>query len=97
MHMTQQNTFLYIFYETLRQALNNTSWHNIIFVIGDFNAKVWSNIEGEDGIMGIHVLNAQRNDNGEQLISCCLINNLAIAFTILIFLMSAIFISISRS
>ena len=69
------------FLEQLQSIINIIPKHDILLLIGDFNAKVGSNNEGHESAMrkqGIGV----RNDNGERLLDICEINNLVITGTI---------------
>jgi hypothetical protein len=41
----------------------------------NLNAKVGTKLDGEDGIVGEHGLQSERNDNGELFSSLCANNN----------------------
>ena len=69
------------FLEQLQGVINNIPKHDILLVIGDFNAKVGSNNEGHVSVMGKHGIGV-RNDNGERLLEVCEINNLVITGTV---------------
>ena len=45
------------------------------------NAKVGGGLDGEEGIIGIHGLDCDRNDNSERFSSFCARNNLAVVTT----------------
>ena len=47
------------------------------------NAKVWGGLDGEEGIIELHGLGCDRNDNGEWFSFFCGINNLAVVTTML--------------
>jgi hypothetical protein len=53
----------------------------LVFVIGDINAKIGRGLDGEEGIIGLHGIDCDRNDNGERFTSFCTINNLAVVTT----------------
>ena len=69
------------FYEQLQSVIENTPRHDLVFVIGDMNAKVGRGLDGEEGIIGLHGIDCDRNDNGERFTSFCAINNLAVVTT----------------
>ena len=57
---------------------NTTSWYNSPDASPDIlNAKIWSKLEGLNGIVGEHGVQSERNDNGEKFVSFYGINNLA--------------------
>uniref|UniRef100_A0A3B1JKT5 Endonuclease/exonuclease/phosphatase domain-containing protein n=1 Tax=Astyanax mexicanus TaxID=7994 RepID=A0A3B1JKT5_ASTMX len=66
------------FYTKLQETIDQTPARDIIFVMGDFNAKVGS---GEElptvGKFGLGV----RNDAGDRLIQCCIENRLSVMNT----------------
>nr|XP_022322870.1 craniofacial development protein 2-like [Crassostrea virginica] len=70
-----------IFLEQLQEVINNTPKHDILLIIGDFNAKVGSSNKGYESVMGKHGI-GKRNENGENLLELCQINNLVITGTI---------------
>jgi len=55
--------------------------HDIVIVMGDWNAKIGGKKEGENGVNGNHALLGGRNDNGERFVAYCAANNLAITST----------------
>ena len=66
------------FYAKLQTAIDQTPTRDIIFVMGDLNAKVGS---GEDlPVVGKWGL-GERNDAGDRLIQCCVENRLSIMNT----------------
>lgn len=69
------------FYEELQKIYDETPKHDMIISIGDWNAKLGSQLVGEKGIVGKHVLQAERNDNGTRFVSSCEVNNMAIVST----------------
>jgi endonuclease/exonuclease/phosphatase family metal-dependent hydrolase len=69
------------FYDKLQSVIHLTPRHDITIVVGDLNAKVGTKLDGEDGIVGEHGLQSERNDNDERFSSLCANNNLAIVST----------------
>ena len=68
------------FYEDLQDLLVITLKKEVLFIIGDWNAKVGSQeIPGETGKFGLGV----RNEAGQRLIEFCQENALVIANTLL--------------
>ena len=67
------------FYEDLKDLLLLTPNKDVIFIIGDWNAKVGSQeIPGVTGKLGLRV----QNEAGQRLIEFCLENSLVIANTL---------------
>ena len=67
------------FYEDLQDLLELTSPQNILFIIGDLNAKVGNQkIPGITGKFGLGV----QNEAGQRLIEFCQENSLVIASTL---------------
>ena len=67
------------FYEDLQDLLELTPKKDILFIIGDWNAKVGSQeISGETGKFGLGV----QNEAGQKLIEFCQENALVIANTL---------------
>ena len=66
------------FYEDLRDLLEQTPQKDVLFIIGDWNAKVGSQeIPGVTGKFGLGI----RNEAGERLIEFCQENALVVANT----------------
>ena len=55
--------------------------HDMLLVVGDWNAKAGEKQVGEKGIVGTFGMAGERSDNGERMVSFCALNNLAIAST----------------
>ena len=68
-------------YAKLQKVLDAVPRHDMLLVMGDWNAKVGARQEGENGIVGKHGLICERNDNGDRFVSYCACNNLAITST----------------
>ena len=69
------------FYEQLQKIVDEVPRHDMLLVIGDWNAKVGEQQLGEEGIVGRFGMIGERSDNGERFVSFCALNNLAIAST----------------
>ena len=69
------------FYDQLQKTLDAVPRHDMLLVMGDWNAKVGERQAGESGIVGKHGLKCERNDNGDHFVSFCASNNLAITST----------------
>ena len=61
--------------------MEKTPKHDLLVITGDLNAKVASDVEGYERVMGIHGVGT-RNDNGEKLCDFCGMNDLVITGTI---------------
>ena len=68
------------FYEDLQRTINETSSQDMLIVLGDFNAKVGSDWEPWDCILGKFGC-GERNTRGEKLLNFCASNNLYISNT----------------
>ncbi|PIK59088.1 hypothetical protein BSL78_03970 [Apostichopus japonicus] len=69
------------FYGQLQEIVDRCSRHDMVFIIGDFNAKVGCDNEGLDDIMGKEGIGV-RDDNGERLCEFCQVNGYIITGTI---------------
>ena len=69
------------FYNQLQQVYSETPSHDLVITMGDLNAKIGYQIDGEQGIVGQHALTGDRTDNGERFVESCLANNMAITTT----------------
>ncbi|PIK34050.1 hypothetical protein BSL78_29129 [Apostichopus japonicus] len=69
------------FYGQLQEIVDRCSRHDMIFIIGDFNATVGCDNEGIDDIMGKKGIGV-RDDNGERLCEFCQVNGYVITGTI---------------
>ena len=69
------------FYNTLQEVFENIPRHDMICVMGDFNAKIGLKEEGEEKVVGRYVLPAERSDNGDRFVDFCKQNDLAITST----------------
>ena len=61
--------------------MEKTPKHDLLVITGDLNAKVGSDVEGYERVMGKHGVGT-RNDNGEKLCDFCGMNDLVITGTI---------------
>ena len=71
----------HLFYSKLQDELDKTPRHDILLLMGDFNAKVGSDNSGLEGCMGKEGM-GERNDNGQRFADLCLENGLVIGGTI---------------
>nr|XP_006819375.1 PREDICTED: craniofacial development protein 2-like [Saccoglossus kowalevskii] len=69
------------FYSVLQASLENIPRHDVLILMGDFNARVGNNNSNRERIMGRHGLGELTN-NGEQLVSICEEYDLAIGGTL---------------
>ncbi|XP_062572471.1 craniofacial development protein 2-like [Saccostrea cucullata] len=63
------------FYEELQRAVEETPVHDVLIIRGDLNAKIGTNNEGKESIMGKHGCDVI-NNNGSRLVDFCLENKL---------------------
>jgi hypothetical protein len=68
------------FYNDLQDTLQGVSSHDMLMVIGDFNAKVGQNWQSWNGVIGKFGIGSE-NDRGERLLQFCQSNNLVITNT----------------
>ena len=69
------------FYEQLQKIVDATPRHDMLLILGHWNAKVGQQQVGEEGIVGKYGLQGERNGNGERFVAFCALNNLAILST----------------
>ena len=69
------------FYEEIQKIFDDVPKHDMLIALGDWNAKIGYQMHGEQGIVGKHVLNGERSDNGARFVSHCEVNDLAIVST----------------
>ena len=67
------------FYFELQGVIDETPRHDILFLMGDFNAKVGGSREGIEQAVGPHTTGGELNENGQRLVDLCLNNNLILA------------------
>ena len=77
----RENTDKDVFYQQFQAEVDAEPRHDLTIVMGDLNAKVGSDNMCCDRAMGKHGCGT-RNENGERLIDCCNMNNLAIGGTL---------------
>ena len=70
------------FYDLLQRVTDEIPKHEMIMMMGDWNAMIRAAQKGEDGVVGRHGLEDERLENGVCFVSFCAANNLAIASTI---------------
>ena len=69
------------FYDLLQGVTDEIPRHDVIMMMGDWNAKIRAPQEGEDGVVGRHGLGDERSENYVRFVSFCVANNLAIVST----------------
>ena len=69
------------FYGMLQRVTDEIPRHDMIMMMGDWNAKIGARQEGEDGVVGRQGLGVERSENGVRFVSFCAANNLAIVST----------------
>ena len=65
------------FYNQLHDIMSNLGDKNVNVIMGDFNAKIGSDNQGYENVMGVHGLGVM-NDNGERFVNACAANNIVI-------------------
>lgn len=68
--MHQQTKTQEAFMEQLQETIKRDTNHDILFIIGNFIAKVGSSIKGHESATGKHGI-GERNENGEGLLDVC--------------------------
>ena len=69
------------FYEGLQHLVDRTPQHDLVLVLGDFNAKVGNNENIWGKTLGKHGIEGDENENGNRLLEFCSNNNLCITNT----------------
>ena len=69
------------FYSSLQSVLDKTPRHDVLLMLGDFNARVGNNNTNRERVMGRHGI-GEITDNGERLVGICEENNLIIGGTL---------------
>ena len=69
------------FYEKLQTIVEETPRHDMLVITGDMNAKLGSDVEGYERVIGRHGVGS-RNENGERLCDFCGMNDLVITGTL---------------
>ena len=57
------------FYDLLQRVTDEIPRHDMIMMMGDWNAKMGVTQEGEDGVVGRHGLGDKRSENGVRFVS----------------------------
>ena len=65
------------FYEELQSIVDKTPKSDVTIVMGDLNAKIGSNNQGREKIMGKHGL-GDKNENGDLFLDFCEMNELVV-------------------
>ena len=69
------------FYDQLQEELNAVPRHDMLLLIGDYNAQLDRERTGFETTIGPHGSSNRTNDNGERLRSFCATNNLCVGNT----------------
>ena len=69
------------FYDMLQRVTDEIPRHDMIMIVGDWNAKIGAAQDGEDGVVGRHGLGDERSENRVRFVSSCAANNLATVST----------------
>jgi hypothetical protein len=69
------------FYDNLNATMTNVDKNDLVILMGDFNAKVGSDNENLQHVMGRHGI-GEINDNGERLVELCGMNEMKIGGTL---------------
>ena len=64
-------------YNQLHDIMSSLGDKNINLIMGDFNAKIGSDNQWYENVMGVHGLGVM-NDNGERFVNACATNNIVI-------------------
>ena len=72
-----------VFYEQVQNILDKIPKHNLVILMGDWNAKIGDQQDGEGGVVGCHGLHGERSENGECFVQLCTSNNVVITTTLL--------------
>ena len=68
------------FYDQLQRQIDTTPSQDILIIMGDFNAKVGTDWESWNGVLGKFGL-GDANERGERLLNFCALNDLCITNT----------------
>lgn len=69
------------FYDHLQTEIDGTPRHDIILMLGDFNAQIDHDRQGIEHVIGPFGSATRKTDNGDRLISLCATNNMRISNT----------------
>lgn len=69
------------FYDQLQKTLDEVPRHDMVMVMGDWNAGAGERQEGESGIVGQHGLKCERNKNDDRFVAFCASNKIAVTST----------------
>ncbi|XP_072037122.1 craniofacial development protein 2-like [Amphiura filiformis] len=69
------------FYDLLQTTVNKTPKSDVLIIMGDLNAKVGTNWQQWENILGKHGY-GEVNQRGEKLLNFCAVNDLCISNTI---------------
>lgn len=68
----------------MQNVLDKIPKHDIVILMGDWNAKVGDKQDGEEGVVGRHGLHGELkvSENGERFVELCASNNMVIITTL---------------
>jgi len=69
------------FYRDLQMTTDGTSRQDVLIVMGDLNAKVGTNVDAWNGVIGQYGI-GEENERGEHILNYCSCNNLVTANTL---------------
>ena len=71
------------FYEQLQAAVEDVKMHDMLLIIGDFNARTGNTNTGRESVIGRHGLRSHLlNDNGDRMCGFCESNRLVVGSTL---------------
>ena len=71
-----------VFYEQVQSVIDKIPKHGMVFLMGDWNAKVGDQQGGKDGVVGNQGLPGEMSENGKRFVELCANNNMAIPTTL---------------
>lgn len=69
------------FYDQLQEEIDIVPRHDLLFVIGDYNAQLDGSRAGFEAVVGPHGSSTRTNNNGDRMRSFCTLNHLCVGNT----------------